>query len=151
MVEAGRSFASTPAIWVIVIVMTLLLAFWLTAIYLADRSQARASGRAKVATWPSYPGAWAREGAAGEQAAQIPEQAMREPAEAQGRHARDETSPPGEEPTRFDIPAQPGEASAQPAAESGRHAMPTQRTGESDRAERSHAGQSPPQEEDPGR
>jgi hypothetical protein len=151
MFEAARTTASTGATWAIVIVSVSVLAFWLAAIYLADRSQVRASGRARPETWPAYEGPWARGGMAGEQAAQVPEQAVREPADARGRHARDETAPPGEAPTRVDIPAQPGEASAQPAAESGRHAMPTQRTGDADRAERTRAGQGTPDDEDPGR
>ena len=144
MVEAARTTASTGAIWAIVIVAVVALAFWLVAIYLADRSQVRASGRARAATWPVYPGPWARGGMAGDQAVQVPEQAVREPADARGRHARDEAAAPGEAPTRVDIPAQP-------AAGSGRHAMPTQRTGDADRAERSRTGQGTPEQEDPGR
>jgi hypothetical protein len=119
------------------------LAFWLVAIYLADRSQVRASGRARAATWPVYVGQWAQGSMADEQAGEIPEQAAPEPTEARGRHVRDEPATEGETPTRVDIPAQP-------AAGSGRHAMPAQRTGDSDRAERSRAGQGTP-EEDQGR
>lgn len=149
MVEAARTMASPAGIWAIVIVAVVTLAFWLVAITLADRSQVRASGRARVTT---FTGAWAGESVAGEQAAEIPEQAVPEPAGARGRHARDEPTPQGDAPTRADIPAQPGEAPAQPAAEPGRHPMPTQRTGDADRAERSRAGQgTPDEEEDPGR
>lgn len=158
MVEAARTTASTGAIWAIVIVAVVALAFWLTAIYLADRSQVRASGRAGTATWPVYAGPWARGSMADEQAGEIPgqaaagqaapesaapEQAAPEQAEARGRHVRDEPATEGETPTRVDIPTQP-------AAGSGRHAMPTQRTGDADRAERSRAGQGTP-EEDQGR
>ena len=143
MVEAARTTASTGAIWAIVIVAVVALAFWLVAIYLADRSQVRASGRARAATWPVYPGPWASGSMADEQAGEIPEQPAPEPAEARGRHVRDEPAIEGETPTRVDIPAQP-------AAGSGRHAMPTQRTGDADRAERSRTGQGTP-EEDQGR
>ena len=142
MVEAARTTASTGAIWAIVVVAVVALAFWLVAIYLADRSQVRASGRAQATTWPAYPGQWAQGSMADEQAGEIPEQAAPEPAEARGRHVRDEPAE-GETPTRVDIPAQP-------AAGSGRHAMPTQRTGDADRAERSRTGQGTP-EEDQGR
>ena len=143
MVEAARTTASTGAIWAIVIVAVVALAFWLVAIYLADRSQVRASGRARAATWPVYPGSWASGSMADEQAGEIPEQAAPGPDEARGRHVRDEPATEGETPTRVDIPAQP-------AAGSGRHAMPTQRTGDADRAERSRTGQGTP-EEDQGR
>ena len=143
MVEAARTTASTGAIWAIVIVAVVALAFWLVAIYLADRSQVRASGRARAATWPVYAGPWARGSMPDEQAGEIPEQAAPEPAEARGRHVRDEPATEGETPTRVDVPAQP-------AAGSGRHAMPAQRTGDADRAERSRAGQGTP-EEDQGR
>ena len=143
MVEAARTTASTGAIWAIVIVAVVALAFWLVAIYLADRSQVRASGRARTATWPVDVSPWAQGSMADEQAGEIPEQAAPEPAGARGRHVRDEPATEGETPTRVDIPAQP-------AAGSGRHAMPTQRTGDADRAERSRAGQGTP-EEDQGR
>jgi hypothetical protein len=86
MVEAARTTASPAATWAIVIVAVAALAFWLTMIYLADRSQVRASGRARAATWPSYPGAW----------------------------ASDAPVPQGETPTRADIPAQPAAGGARP-------------------------------------
>jgi hypothetical protein len=150
MVEAARTTASTGATWAIVIVAVVALAFWLAAIYLADRSQVRASGRNRPETWPAYAGPWARGGMAGDQAAQVPEQASRDPAGARGRHARDEHAE-DETPTLADIPAQPAAGSGQPGAAPGRHAMPTQRTGDADRAERSRAGQGTPEQEDPGR
>jgi hypothetical protein len=148
MVEAARTMASPAAIWAIVIVAVVALAFWLVAIYLADRSQVRASGRARAATRPVYAGSWARGGSmADEQAGEIPEQAAPEQAapeqaEARGRHVRDEPATEGETPTRADIPAQPAAGSERPAAGSGRHAMPTQRTGDADRAEHSNTGRS---------
>ena len=155
MFEAARTTASTGETWAIVIVAVSVLAFWLAAIYLADRSQVRASGRAQAATWPAYAGPWARGGMAGEQAAQIPEQAVREPGEARGGQATDEPAQEGEAPTRVDIPAQsaPGAArgSARQGAPAGQPPMPTQRTGDADRAERSRAGQGGPEEENPGR
>jgi hypothetical protein len=157
MVEASQTSVSPAGIWAIVIVMVLLLAFWLTAIVLADRSQARASGRARLAgdTRPVLAGAWAGGSVAGAQTPEIPEEAVHEPivtsghapgAEARGRHARDDqAAPPAETPTRANIPAQPT---------AGRHArpgMPRQRSGEGDRAERSYAGQPPPDDEEQNR
>ena len=132
MVEAARTTATPAATWAIVIVAVVALVFWLTAIYLADRSQVRASGRAQAAAWPPYTGPWARGSMPGEQAARVPEQAAREPAEA--------PAPQGEAPTRADVPAQP-------AAGTGPHAMPAQRTGAADRAERSYASQDRPDED----
>jgi hypothetical protein len=151
MFEAARTTASTGATWAIVIVSVSVLAFWLVAIYLADRSQVRASGRARPETWPAYAGPWARGGMAADQAARIPEQASRDPAGAPGRHARDESAAEDETPTLADIPAQPAAGSEQTGAAPGRHAMPAQRTGDDDRAERSRAGQGTPEQEDPGR
>ena len=149
MVEASQTSVSPAGIWAIVIVMTLVLAFWLTAIALADRSQARASGRARLAgdTVPTLGDAWAGGSVAGARAPEIPEEAVHEPivaagdapgAEAQGRHAGDEEAAT----TRADIPGQ---------RTPGRHArpeMPRQRSGEDDRAERSYAGQATPDDEE---
>jgi hypothetical protein len=151
MVEAARTTASTGATWAIVIVSVSVLAFWLVAIFLADRSQVRASGRAQAATWPAYAGPWARGGMAGEQSAQIPEQGVREPGEARGGQAAGEPAREGEAPARADIPAQSAPGAAQPGPAAGRPAMPTQRTGDTDRAERSRTGQGAPEEENPGR
>jgi hypothetical protein len=54
MVEATvNTTVSTAGIWAIVIVASLALAFWLIMIFLADRSQVRASGPG-----PSVRGAW---------------------------------------------------------------------------------------------
>lgn len=101
MVEASQTSVSPAGIWVIVVVMTLLVAFWLTAVVLADRSQARASGRARLAgdTGPGLAGTWAGGSVAGAQAPEIADEAVHEPivasghapdAEAQGRQASDE-------------------------------------------------------------
>jgi hypothetical protein len=172
MVLAVRTMISTFDIWVLMIVMVLLLAFWLTAIFLADRSQVLASGQ----SWRS-----ARQGALadgvqaegslpGEQTAEVPGQAAPEPIGVAGRHAREGSVPEGDVPTRTDVPAQSGgrhavpaqsagqanepvqpTASAQPtesAQPAGRHAMPAQRTGDADRAERSYAGPSSADEEE---
>ena len=119
MFEAARTTASTGATWAIVIVAVSVLAFWLVAIYLADRSQVRASGRARPETWPAYDGPWARGGMAADEAARIPEQASRDPAGARGRHARDESAAEDETPPLADIPAQPGAGSEQPGAAPG--------------------------------
>jgi hypothetical protein len=99
MVEAGQTTVAPVGIWAIVIVAVLLLGFWLTAVMLADRSQVRASGRARSAG-------------------------------ASWRVTGGEAVPPGETPTRADIPVQPGPE---------RPGMPRQRTGDADRAARSHA------------
>lgn len=154
MVLASQTTVSPAGIWAIVIVMTLLLAFWLTAIALADRSQARASGRARLAgdTEPVLSGAWAGGSMAGARAPEIPGEAEHEPivaagdapgTQARGRHARDdEAAQQGEAPARARVPAQPA---------AGRHArpeMPRQRSGEGDRAERSYAGQATPDDEE---
>jgi hypothetical protein len=144
MVEASQTLLSPAGIWAIVIVMTLLLALWLAAVALADRSQARASGRSRLAgdTTPVLSGSWAGGSMAGARAPEIPGEAEHEPivtgaadtpgTEARGRHARDDAAP------RADIPAQ---------RTAGRHERPTlprQRGGEGDRAERSYAGQAAP-------
>jgi len=132
MVEAARTTATPAATWAIVIVAVVALAFWLAAIYLADRSQVRASGRAQAATWPAYTGPLASGSRPGEPAARIPGQAARGPAGS--------SAPPGEAPTRADIPAQPAAGTGQPAT-------PAQRTGAADRAERSYASQDRPDED----
>ena len=81
MVEAVQTTVSPLGIWAIVIVAVVLLAFWLVAITLADRSQVRASGRARTAgeVGPASDGPWAGGSAAGEQATQIPDEAEHEP------------------------------------------------------------------------
>jgi hypothetical protein len=117
MVEAGQTTVATAGIWAIVIVAVLLLGFWLTAVMLADRSQVRASGRARAAGGALPAG-------------------------------DDAEISQGEMPTRADLPAQP--AAGQPAA-AGRPAMPRQRTGDADRAARSDAGRSTPDDEELGR
>jgi hypothetical protein len=147
MVAASQTTASTGGIWAIVIVAVLALAFWLTAIVLADRSQVRASGRARLAgdVRPVRGGGWVGGSVPGERAVEIPQQAAHEPigtpvtgtggAGSPGEHAGDEAVPQGEKPTRADIPAQ----SAAHPAEAERPEMPRQRTGGTDRAARSRA------------
>jgi hypothetical protein len=150
VIEAANTTASTAGIWAIVIVAVLALAFWLVAVILADRSQVRASGRAGIAgePGPALSGAWAGGSVAGAQAPEIPGEAVHEPilvqeAGAQSGQAGDEAVPPGEAPTRADIPAQ--------RPEGGKHAMPRQRAGDADRAARSHTGRDTPDDEKPGR
>jgi hypothetical protein len=162
MVEAVRTTASPAAIWAIVIVALVVLAAWLTAVMLADRYQVRTSGRWRI-TGEAEPAsgeiqaasgdAWAGESLAGEDAREMPGAAAREPVGAGGRPARDGSVSEGEIPTRVDIPAQsagpdamparPAQPQPQPARQ---HAMPAQRSGDADRAERSYAG--PPPDED---
>jgi hypothetical protein len=125
MVEAAKTTGSTADIWAIVIVAVVALATWLAAIMLADRSQVRASGpaRAPGEAGPVGPGSWAGGSVAGARAPEIPGEAAHEPVRTPGRPARDESAREGEMPTSADM-----------------HAMPRQRTGEADRAERSQAG-----------
>ena len=144
MIEAANTSASTAGIWAIVIVAVLALAFWLTAIILADRSQVRASGRAR----PALTGVWTGGSVAGAQAPEIPGEAVHEPivvqeTGTQGGQGGDEAVPPGEVPTRTDIPAQ--------RTEGGQHAMPRQRAGDADRAARSYTARDTPDDEEPGR
>jgi hypothetical protein len=149
MVEAARTTASPAAIWTIVIVALVVLAFWLTAIMLADRYQVRTSGRIPVpdAAELEASDAQARQGLPYEQAA-VPMAPTREPAGAAAQYARDGSVPEGDIPTRVDLPAQrSGDAvmsaeSAQ-ARPTTRPAMPAQRSGDADRAERSYTGQPP--------
>jgi hypothetical protein len=149
MVEASQTTTSPAGIWAIIVVAVVLLVFWLSAILLADRSQVRASGRARLAgDWPASSGTWVGGSVPGERATQVPEEVAHEPigtraTGTQGRPAADESIPPGETPTRADIPAQPTAAEG--------HEMPRQRTGDADRAARSRAGQGTPDDEEPGR
>jgi hypothetical protein len=146
MVLAAQTTASPAAIWAIVIVAVAVLAFWLVSIFLADRSQVRASGRSRTEAWPAYAEPWARGDMTGAAAAEVPGQAAGEPPDARGGHAGDEPVPQGEAPTRADIPAQPAPGARRPA-------MPAQRTGEGDRPKFSntgpgYAGQGPQEDED---
>lgn len=133
MVEAAKTTASAAGIWAIVIVAVVALAAWLTAIMLADRSQVRASGpqvRGQSALIGS--GAWGGGSVPGARAPNIPEEATIQ-------------ADPGAE-------AAHGQASGPvQATGTGQHAMPRQRTGEADRAERSHAGPGPRDDEQRGR
>ena len=129
---------STAGVWVIVVVATLALAFWLVMIFVADRSQVRASGPGLASR-----GAWVGGSMVGGLAGEFPAEAVHEPATTRTGDAGDEPAPPGEMPTRTDLPAQPATA--------GPDVMPRQRTGEADRAARSHAGPDQPDDEQPGR
>jgi hypothetical protein len=150
MVEAAQTTASPAAIWVMCVVMTVLAGFMVSGVLVADSSQARASRRARLARGlgAASDGAWVGGSVPGDQAAEIPgeaeipEEAGHEPIGAQGRHARDESIPQGEAPTRADLPAQ---------ETPGRHAMPAQRAGDADRAARSYSGPGTPDDEEPGR
>ena len=161
MFEAARTTASPAAIWTIVVVAVVVLAFWLTAVMLADRYQVRTSGRwrttreAELASGevePASGGGWAGGSLPGADAPEIPGEAVHEPISAGSRHARDGSVPEGDIPTRVDLPAQsrgpdrmPAESDrAQPTR---RPTMPAQRSGDADRAKRSYAG-SPPDEDE---
>jgi hypothetical protein len=140
MVEAADRTTGTPAeIWAIVIVAVVALVFWLTAIVLADRSQVRASGpRVPGESRLAGRGGWAGGSVAGGSAPEIPGTAEHEPVETPGESA---PQPEGWS-TRADVPA---------GAPAGQHATPRQRAADDDRAERSYAGQSTPDDEQPGR
>jgi len=81
-------------------------------------------------------------------APEIPGEAAHEPIVVQETGTRggpggDEAVPPGEVPTRTDIPAQ--------RAEGGQREMPRQRAGDADRAARSYTARDTPDDEEPGR
>jgi hypothetical protein len=125
MVEASNTTVGPADIWAIVIVMVLLLAFWLSAIALADRSQVRASGRARLGQGRTgLVGAWTGGSVPGVQDPEIADEPFHEPIENRDQPDR-------------------------PAA--GQHEVPRQRSGDADRAARSHAGPAPPDEAGPGR
>jgi hypothetical protein len=159
MVAASQTTGSTGGIWAIVIVAVLALALWLTAIMLADRSQVRASERARLAgdVRSGRGGGWVGGSVPGERDVEIPQQAVHEPigtpvtgtggTGAPGEHAGGKAAPQGEKPTRADIPAQSG---ADPAG-AGRPEMPRQRTGDTDRAARSRAVPGTADDDEPGR
>jgi hypothetical protein len=88
MVEAGQTTATTGEIWAIVIVAVLALAFWLTAIMLADRSQVRASGpQVPGESGPAGSGSWVAGGVPGVQPREIPGEAEHEPVVTPGAHS----------------------------------------------------------------
>jgi hypothetical protein len=141
MFEAARTTASPAAIWTIVIVAVVVLAAWLTAIFLADRSQVRASGQSRPGTMakPALGSTWAREGLAGEteaasgeaefvssgrwaggslpgaDAPEVPGEAVHEPIGVKGQYTGDEAVPEGDIPTRVDLPVQSRGPDAMPA------------------------------------
>jgi hypothetical protein len=139
MVEAVQTTTSTFGIWAIIIVAIVVLAFWLAAITLADRSQVRASGPRPTDDEPG--GAWVGGSVSGEQAPEIPGEPVHEPIGVHSWHVRDESVPQGEMPTRDDLPAQPA---------AGRGPLPPQRTGDADRAARRYAGPAAPDDEETG-
>jgi len=134
MVEAVRTLASPLDIWIIVVVMVILLAFWLSAIMFADHVQGRASGHSGDPIENEALGAPAAN-------AGLP-----------GRHVRSENVPEGyqideyetDARTRPDIIYTPPRPTG-PARPASGYAMPAQRSGDADRAERSHAGPPPSQ------
>lgn len=165
MFEAARTTASPAAIWAIVIVAVVVLAAWLTAIMLADRYQVRRSGNwrttgeteaASGEAEAVSSGGWAGGSLPGADAPEIPGEAVHEPIEAQGRHARDGSVPEGDIPTRADLPEQSRGPGAMPAGPTPARAQsrpaerpttPAQRSGEAGRAERSYARPSPDEDE----
>jgi len=123
MVEAANTTGSTAGIWAIVIVAVVALVTWLTAIMLADRSQVRASG-------PRVPGESRPAGSS-----------------VSGTEGRWVGGSVG----GARAPEIPGEAEHEPIETPGQHAMPRQRAGDADRAERRYAGPGTRDDEEPGR
>jgi len=120
MVEAALTAAAPAAIWVIIVVAVLCLAFWLTAVMVADRRQATLSRRQRMPDVPDT------------QAGPV--------TQARGRHARPENGAPTEAPPSADL------AGRQEAL--GRHAMPMRRGGAADRVERTLTGPGSPDRDD---
>ena len=160
MYEAARTYASPTAIWVIVIVMTCVTAFMVGACAVADSVQARIIRRTRLGGTRQWTIEYAEAvgaGAGGQYEGQTAEMPPRpvpaqtsaasaadaREAAATGRHRR-----PGTDPT--------GETSAQGVPEQsptapGRHALPRQRGGDTDRAERSYSGPDRQEGDDSGR
>ena len=162
---AVRTTASPTAIWVIVIVMSICTGILVSAAGIADSRQARASRRRAgvfslestsapagtaamdAGAGPPAPGEQASGPMSGRAPAGEPVPAPRsggdtagQPGPARqapglqptGRHARPESDPTGEAPTLPDMPPV-----------TGRHAMPAQRAGDADQAERSYRATGP--------
>jgi hypothetical protein len=159
--EAVRTSTSTFGIWAIIVVAVIVLAVWLVGISIADNIQIRESRR----WWQRVHGSEPEQAMGSAVVSEVPgqrrgDEAVTEPIPAQpsaperemvaararpalptqptldgaGDFRRDaaEADWRTDAPTRPDLPAQAGP--------SGWHAMPTQRTGDTDRAERSLAG-----------
>jgi hypothetical protein len=142
MAEAAvQTTTSTASIWAIIIVATVALAFWLTAIMLADRSQVRASGAARASE-----GTWTSGSVPGERAREMPDTAASQPVGAPGRMARDESLPQGEIPTRADLPAQRTGDTDRPA-----HSYTVRGYGARSNTARGYTGPAAPDEEERGR
>lgn len=124
MVEAAQETIGPTAIWVVCIIMALVAGFMVTAPLVANSRQAKSIRRIRMAhqLGPSDEPSPSPVGAS---------------AEAQG-----------DIPTQIDLPAQAGPAQAGPAQPSpaGTAAMPAQRTGDADRAERTQASPGTPGE-----
>ena len=141
MLESVRTSTSTFGIWAIIVVAMIVLAVWLVGVSVADNIQTRESRR----WWQRVHGSEPEPAVGSAVVSEVPgqrrgDQAVTEPIAAQpsldgaGDFRRDaaEADWRTDAPTRPDLPAQAGP--------SGWHAMPTQRTGDTDRAERSLAG-----------
>jgi hypothetical protein len=157
--EAVRTSTSTFGIWAIIVVAVIVLAVWLVGVSVADNIQARESRR----WWQRVHGSEPEPAIGSAVVSEVPgqrrgDEAVAEPIPAQpsapepvaaqarqvlptqptldgaGDFRRDaaEADWRTDAPTRPDLPAQAGP--------SGWHAVPTQRTGDTDRAERSLAG-----------
>jgi hypothetical protein len=166
MNEAVRTTASPAAIWVIVVVMSIMTAILVSAAAVADSWQARATRRARGfdRLRPAVADAFTRGAALSQDAAEaktgggegtpgqgpLAPETVPAPRSEAGWQARpgpgaaqtswSETDTAAEAPTRPDLPPVPGRA-----------AMPAQRSGDSDRAEQSPAGTGAQADDDPGR
>jgi len=141
VLESVRTSTSTFGIWAIIVVAMIVLAVWLVGVSVADNIQTRESRR----WWQRVHGSEPEPAVGSAVVSEVPgqrrgDQAVTEPIAAQpsldgaGDFRRDaaEADWRTDAPTRPDLPAQAGP--------SGRPAMPTQRTGDADRAQRSLAG-----------
>jgi hypothetical protein len=153
---AVQTTASTTAIWVIVIVMSIMTVILVSAASIADSWQARAGSRARGAArlGASVGDLINHDGALGpdKTSSGVPQSGTSAPGAAwsQTREGGRDTDPAqatvaetiteAEAPTRPDLPPVPG-----------RPSMPAQRRADADRAEPTPAGTSPQADDDPGR
>jgi hypothetical protein len=133
VVEAVKTHATPVEIWAIVIVAVCCLGFWLAMVMRADRQQVKASGLT-----PGLP----RQLALGEVDADQVERDLLAGFEMPAQRVTVAEAPaepiPADAPTLPDLPVQRGEPAPEVAAQGmPSQGMPTQRSGEGDRAERS--------------
>ena len=152
MSEAVRTMASTAATWAIVVSSTVLALFMATAAMFMDSRVARTQRmERKFGIEPEAGSALAM--AAGSRWPRLSEALLAAAGVRRSEAAEIRTGAPAaaDTATRDDIPAQREEAAryaAEQEAEPPTVPIPAQRTGESDRAERSFTGPAPQDDED---